>query len=636
LPKVSKVTKLIATVVIVVVILGSVLLYPGLITFPQIKPGEPSEPTGPLATCVTLTITPSTIVEGKTTTFVGTLEEEEAAWRRLADRTINFYVGETEETLENIGDTTTDSDGHYTYVWSDAASLPVGEYIVKASWVGGDGYLAAFKTATLSVISAVGGLTVDSSSYCRFNDPTGKNVSIDFKPKTSTTWYTGKILKDWYVLLLHEFSDSYGFEPECCCPPPVAPNYGCCCVEPYWLVEETVPGTLAEEPPGISDKPIWLHNVLDFPPDLPDYVLEPGPKELYAEWAGGKIPPPPDFLLEGKTKLHAKPTYAHSGDGRGGEPPYSMRLYLKYGSGNDVDEWWHYRVAYPMWWKSLGMYGVATYTKEVDKITDLGGGKVVFDWWAYREKENEKLINEDHVKAYAMEVVIGITDNATGRVYRLHYMQDIINQLDKEPESTPTDVYIRDKNIMPGGSWQHYLRDISYDFGKSFDIVPDAQYKITGIRIGTLWNGVSSGVEAGIDFDDLKFTKLGATDLSIHFTYTLPGCEEVEAISVNLSAEMEISGNIIASKVENRTSSAPKSDLWSDTWDLTLSIPPDSELGYGKSYNSTTTVVANVKATYIDGKTVPFTGKMTISVSNIEWFNCIVPTEDTTVTVTTS
>jgi len=629
MPKISKATRLIVVIVVVVVIVGSVLLYPGLITLPQPRPTEA------VATSMTLTLAPSTIMEGKTTTLTGVLEEEEAAWRRLAERTVSFYAGETEEALAKIGDTTTDSDGRYRYVWSDASSLPVGEYMVKASWSGRDGYLAASTTTALSVLSALGGLTVDLSSYCRFNDPTGENVSIDFKPKASTTWYSGKIPKYWYMLLLHEFSDAYGFEPECCCPPPVAPNYGCCCVEPYWLVEETVPGALAEEPLGIADEPIWLHNILDFPPDLPDYVLEPGPKELYAEWAGGKIPPPPDLLVEGKIKLHAKPVYAHSGDGRGGEPPYSMRLYLKYGSGNDVDEWWHYRLAYPMWWKSLGMYGVATYTKEVDEVTDLGGGKVVFDWWAYRERENEKFVDEDHVKAYAMEVVIDVTDNSTGTVYSLHYMQDIVNQLDKAPESTPTDVYIREKSIMPGGSWQHYLRDISYDFGKSFNIVPSAQHKVTGICIGTLWHGVSSGVEAGIDFDDLKFTKLGATDLSIHFTYMLPGCEEVEEISVDLSAEMEVNGNIIVGKVENRTFPAPKSDLWSDTWDLTLSIPSDADLDYGKSYDSTTTIVANVKATYIDGKTTPFTGKMTISVSNIEWFNCIVPTEDTTVSVTT-
>lgn len=379
----------------------------------------------------------------------------------------------------------------------------------------------------------------------------------------------------WYVSKPLEdwypgaYFGSYGFGPDCC-------GY-----LPYWDVEDTTPGTLVEESPKI-------------------------------------------VKLDDKTKLCGQEDFPHWGS-------HSMRIWLKYGMKNDVDRWWYYGVSYP---------GVAGIKGKVSEITDLGD-KVVFEWWAFREKKSESFIDVDHVKAYLMEVVVDINDTSTGTLYRLHYVQDIINQLGRGPEETPTDAYLYEEGKMPPSSWQHYSHDVTYDFQRAFNVVPGIQHKLVDIHLWTRWYWVSCGSSgeeyptAAIDFDDLVFTKVkGAASASIHFVYAMSGMGDVKSMPADLSAQMMVDGNVISVETENKSFSAPGADMWSDAWDVLLLIPPGADLKHGQRYGSATIdVIVNLRATYSDGSTIPYSATMTISLSDVEWFNGIFPTEATSISI---
>lgn len=612
-----KVSLKIAIVILVIAAVGFGLLF----HFQGYKPPKP------VASSLSLTVNPPTIGEGKEAVLTGVLEEKEAAWRRISGREISFsYRSETEEGWRPIGKTYTDEKGYYSYLWSEASTLPPGSYLVKASWKGDAKYLSSFATARLRVIPVTKlSLEVDPSSHCFFTDVEGEKISPEFVVGTSTPWRAGKTLKDWYSPFFRELGDTYSFEPICCCPPPVGPNYGCCCHEVYWLVESTVPGSLKEKPPGVYSKVKWLHNVLDLPPKQPDYVPGLGPPDYTG-------PPPPARILE-REKLHAQTVHAHSGDSRNADPDYSLRIYLEYGPGNDVEKWWYYGAEYPMWWKRLGMYGETTQVKEVEYIAELGRGAIIFEWYAYREAESEKLLDETHVGAYLMEVVVDITDSETSKTYKLHYVQDIFNPAKLLPENTSTDVYIREEGVMPKNAWQHYSHNLTKDFVDNFKLQPTSQHKITGIHLRTLWYKVSEGVAAALNFDDLKFTRLGISEIPISLKYNLTGCGKAESISATYTAILKVDGKTINSQSEEKKYGAPNSDLWSEKWEISVQIPPDADLEYGKTYSSAKLEVRINLEVLEEGRTIPLSCLMNITMTNVEWYGCLVPSEETVVNV---
>lgn len=137
-------------------------------------------------------------------------------------------------------------------------------------------------------------------------------------------WYTS-YFREWYDTL---GIDTYSFELECCCVPA------------YWLLESTVSGELKPRPPEVTSEPPRLSLVPGTPAPQPAEELE-GP-----------------FLVASDRPDHTSKHYIGV-FGRGWSTSYSLRVWLKYGRGNEVDEWWHYGARYLMLWKGLVDLGVS-------------------------------------------------------------------------------------------------------------------------------------------------------------------------------------------------------------------------------------------------------------------------------------
>jgi hypothetical protein len=308
-----------------------------------------------------------------------------------------------------------------------------------------------------------------------------------------------------------------------------------------------------------------------------------------------------------------------------------MRIWLKYGLGNEVDEWWSYGVEF------MDMAGIKG---PVEYITDLDG-KVVFEWWAFREKENEEFIDESHVNAYLMEVVVGIEDTSTKTVYELHYMHEIHNSLGSGPEDTETEVYLYEEGVMPVYKWQHYIHDITYDFYNSFKKTPSVQYQVVDVHLLTCWNGVSCGSSgnecptAGMDFDDLTFTKVyGISNTPINFAYATTGCENLQSLTANYTAEVSVGDKIVSLETDQQSFPSPKSDLWINAWDVTVPFPEDADLNYGEDYSSAKiTLTVDLLAEHSEGMTSSASATIVLTIGDVRWYGLIVPTENTKVSI---